>query len=297
MKRIGLILLGLLLVVAVGFGLFTDVVPTNAVGLRISSGGQVLATDLAPGRYLVVPAYTHLAYLPQTLQTYISDKSEVNANDKTFYEVQFAVVWRIADAKLYYKTFAGKAGFSGNPSAAGTTQVDNIVYANVKEALRSVDSQSIKTGTRTDGQRFFGEAVKRSDEALREFGIAISDIRLTSVDLAPSSRASALNAQVQSVATQAAEITAKGNLKVAEINSVTTKQAGEILGEAETYVGQKRGAADAEALRLTRQAVPDPALYKLVQAAGVVENLPEGTRMVIGPESDLYQFLQGAMGR
>jgi regulator of protease activity HflC (stomatin/prohibitin superfamily) len=290
--KIALGVTGLCLVGAIGFGLFTNVVETNSTGLKLTSGGSILADNLAPGRYFTVPLYTRLVSMPRAVQTYISDKSETGLSDGIFYAIRFSVNWRITDAGLYYKSFGGRGDFAGDPAGPGTNQIDNIVYAHVKEAMRNVDSQAVLS---TTAEQLFKVPLEQSNAKLKEFGLEALDVGLPEIDLNTSAKDAALEQQVQKVKTQVSAIKADGDVKSADIRAETTRKVGETLGAAKEYVGQVRGQADAEALRLLGQAVPDTKLYGVLRAAEAVQNLPKGSKVMIGTDSPLYQYLQGRM--
>jgi len=289
-KYLGPVLAGLLLIGLIGFSAFTGVIEPNSVGLRVSSGGKILSKDLAPGRYLIVPGVNHLVSITRASFPYLSDKSHVASTDGVQFDVNFAIPWVISDPELYWKAFA-----TTDPSP-GTRQVDNIAYSDVKEALRGLNSQAVRVGVTRQGSAeadsIFTETIVRTNKKLTQFGIEVKEIRLAEVDLQPSAKEAALKSQVQAVAAMAEQITAQARAQVAEINARTTKKAGEIAGEANEYDGKRRGEADAEALRILRTAVPDPALYQLLQATKAMMSLPEGTKLVLGPNNPLYETLQ-----
>jgi regulator of protease activity HflC (stomatin/prohibitin superfamily) len=289
-KYLGPVIAAILLIGMIGFNIFTDVVQPHSVGLRLSSGGRILAKNLAPGRYLTVPGVNRLVSITKASFPYQSDKSHVASTDGVQFDVNFAIPWVISDPELYWKAFA-----STDP-ALGTRQVDNIAYSDVKEALRGVDSQAIKVGVinGTSGEvaSIFTETIVRTNKKLTQFGIEVKEIRLAEVDLQPSSKEAALKSQVQAVSAMAEQITAQARAHVAEINARTTKKAGEIAGEANEFDGKRRGEADAAALQILRNAVPDPALYQQLEATKALMNLPEGTKIVLGPGNPLYETLQ-----
>lgn len=281
---------GFLFIGLIGFAAFTDVIEPNSVGLRVSSGGKILSKDLTPGRYVTVPGINHLVSITRASFPYLSDKSHVASVDGVQFDVNFAIPWVISDPELYWKAFA-----TTDPSP-GTRQVDNIAYSDVKEALRGLDSQAIKVGVTRKGsseaESIFKETIVRTNKKLSQFGIEVKEIRLAEVDLQPSAKEAALKSQVQAVSALAEQITAQARAQVAEINARTTKKAGEIAGEANEYDGKRRGEADAAALQILRSAVPDPALYQQLEATKALTNLPEGTKVFLGPGNPLYETLQ-----
>ncbi|HEY3368351.1 MAG TPA: SPFH domain-containing protein [Symbiobacteriaceae bacterium] len=290
-KYLGPIVVVLLLIGAIGFAMFTDVIEPNSEGLRVSSGGKILDKGLAPGRYLIVPGVNHLVSITKASFPYLSDKSHVASSDGVQFDVNFAIPWVISDAEQYWKAFG-----TTNPGPGGQ-QVDNIAYSDVKEALRGLESQKIKVGfvkstTGGEDESIFKETIVRTNQKLSQFGVAVKEIRLAEVDLQPSAKETALKSQVQAVGAMADQITAQARAQVAEISARTTKKVGEIAGEANQYDGKRRGEADAQALHILRDAVPDPALYQQLEATKALMNLPEGTKLVLGPENPLYQTLQ-----
>lgn len=288
-KYFGPVLVGLALVGMLAFAVFTDVVEPNSVGLRVSSGGRILDKNLPSGRYLIVPGVNRLVSITKASFPYISDKSHVASTDGVQFDVNFAIPWVISDPEIYWKSFGTTA------PAPGTQQVDNIAYSDVKEALRGLDSQTIKIGfSGSGGQQvsIFQDTIERTNKKLSSFGIEVKEIRLSEVDLQPSAKDAALKSQVQAVNALADQVAAQARAQVAEINARTTKKVGEIAGDANQYDGKRRGEADAEALSILRAAVPDPALYQQLEATKALMNLPEGTKVVLGPDNPLYQVLQ-----
>lgn len=284
-KYFGPVLAGFLLIGLIGFAVFTGVIEPNSVGLRVSTGGKILSKDLAPGRYIIMPGVNRLVSITKASFPYLSDKSHVASADSVQFDVNFAIPWVISDAELYWKAFAT------TDSAPGNRQVDNIAYSDVKEALRGLDSQAIKMGV-AKGESIFQETIVRTNKKLSQYGLQVKEIRLAEVDLQPSAKDAALKSQVQAVAALAEQITAQARAQVAEISAKTTKKAGEIAGEANEYDGRRRGEADAESLRILRTAVPDPALYQQLEATKALTNLPEGTKVFLGPNNPLYETLQ-----
>ena len=136
---------------------------------------------------------------------------------------------------------------------------------------------------------------ERSDEAARQFGIAVVDVRVKRADLHPENETAVFNRMRAERAREAKTYRSEGEEEALKIRAETDLEAASIAAEAYETAQRTRGEGDAEALRIYASAYKDAAsFFEFTRTLEAYEKaLDENTVLVQPLDTDFFKYLQG----
>ncbi len=194
-----------------------------------------------------------------------SDKSEIVAADQERLEVQSFLRWRIVNPLQFYTAV--------NNENNARDRLGSLLEASLRRVLGTAKSTDIISGKRAQ----LMEAIKIAlNQQAKSLGIEIVDVRIRAADL-PQANEERVFQRMRSERDQAAaQVRADGERKAQEIRGGADKDRAKIIADA---YGQD----------------PDfSAFYRSMQAYD--KALPEGTNLVISPDSDFFRYFKSRKG-
>jgi len=196
------------------------------------------------------------------------------------------VVWRIADPAAFRKAF-------GQGMGAAEKRIDRTVRDGVREVIgRHTLTQVLKD----ERQDIMDEITRNALAELRREGIDVADVRINRTELPEGTDRSVYERMKTERERLAKKSRAEGDERARRIRASADREARVIVAEAQRDAEVARGAGDAEAARIYAEAYgAAPEFYSFVRSLEAYRNtLGEGTTLVLSPDSEFFQFLQGA---
>ena len=288
MNRTILIVAGVLIIIAavvVASATFIVRQTEQAIVLRFGDPKQVIQE---PGLHFKVPFVDDVTYFDARILDYAPPQEEIIAADQKRLVVDSFARYRIADPLEFYKTvtteLAARARLAGILSASLRRVVGNETLASVLSEERVGIIERIKTDV---------------NEAAAKFGLDVVDVRIRRADL-PQANADAIYQRMQTERErEAREFRAQGAEVAQRIRARAERERTVLIAESQRQSQVLRGEGDAEAIRVYAEAFgKDPeffSFYRSMEAYRKAMN-PEGTTMVLSPDSDFFKFFRDQTG-
>ena len=251
-----LLLGGVLL--AMSLSLYTVDPRQSALVLHL---GKVSAVNRAPGLYVKWPVLDIVHLIDtQVLTLEPVSQSHVITMDKQEIGISYFAKWHITDPQRYY------ASTHGDENRARTN-----IAQNINDNLRKLVAQYPLTDLLgSDRTQILDALHGNADQAARQFGVQIIDVRIRRIDLS----ADAATALYQRMAsTQKADLLnlkATGTAKANQIRIDADKEHDSIIAQAYQHAQETKGDADAKASAIYAAAYgKDPEFYAFYRSLSV----------------------------
>lgn len=260
--------------------------------------GRIVRTDIEPGMHPKIPLFQNVVRADARVMVYSVPSQGFQTSEKKFMNVNYFIVWRIADIQRYLTTFGGG---SHNPELV-RTDAEGRFSSLVANKLRDEFSQ------RTVQEAISGERVMVMDDVardvnaitLQEFGVEIVDIRVKQLDWQKDVRESVFARMRAERNRDAADHRALGQEAAERIRAEADRARTVLLAEAYREAQTLRGEGDAEAAAVYAKAYNrDPEFYRFyrsLQAYRQTMNDPSDL-MVLEPDSDFFRYLKKSTGK
>ena len=272
----------LLATVATGWNLVTYTVPQwqQAIVLQL---GEPVRTVQEPGLYLKLPMIQNVVYFDKRLLAYDASPREVLTKDKQQLVVDNFSRWRIVDPLKFYRTVHDEAG--------GQSRLDDVIYSIVRENLGRRTLREIMNEKRTE---VMAQVTKESDVKARDYGIAVTDVRIKRADLPEKNELNVFNRMRTERERLAKKFRAEGDEEARKIRSESDKEVQILTAEARKQADITRGQGDAQAVKIFADAYGrDPDFYQLVRTLEAYRHsINEGTTLILSPNSEFFRYLK-----
>ena len=288
MNRSVLIIAGILIVVAgllANSAAFIVRQTEQAIVLRFGDPKQVIQE---PGLHFKVPFVDDVTYFDSRILDYAPPQEEIIAADQKRLVVDSFARYRIADPLEFYKTvtseLAARARLAGILSASLRRVVGNETLASVLSEERVGIIERIRLDT---------------NEAAAKFGIDVVDVRIRRADL-PQANAEAIYQRMKTERDrEAKEFRAQGAEIAQRMRARAERERTVLIAESQRQSQVLRGEGDAEAIRIYADAFGRDAeffsFYRSMEAYRKALK-PEGTTMVLSPDSDFFSYFRNQSG-
>ena len=288
MNRSVLIIAGILIVVAgllANSAAFIVRQTEQAIVLRFGDPKQVIQE---PGLHFKVPFVDDVTYFDSRILDYAPPQEEIIAADQKRLVVDSFARYRIADPLEFYKTvtseLAARARLAGILSASLRRVVGNETLASVLSEERVGIIERIRLDT---------------NKAATKFGIDVVDVRIRRADL-PQANAEAIYQRMKTERDrEAKEFRAQGAEIAQRIRARAERERTVLIAESQRQSQVLRGEGDAEAIRIYADAFGRDAeffsFYRSMEAYRKALK-PEGTTMVLSPDSDFFSYFRNQSG-
>ncbi len=245
-----------------------------------------------PGLHFKLPWQTVTVFDKRLLE---SDAlpNEVITEDKKSILVDNFTRWKIVNPLVVYQVARTQEGVA--------SRMQDVVRGKVREVLGQHTLHEIVSGG--EEKRLRKELMQsirdRADQAVRELGIRVVDVRIKRADLPPENSNAVFSRMKAERQRIAREYRSEGEEAAREIRAEAEKQTKMLIAEAYRKAEIIRGQADAEVARIYAEVhQKDPEFYAFVRSLQAYRNsIGEGTRLVISPDSEFFRFFEHATGR
>ncbi|MBX9602460.1 MAG: protease modulator HflC [Bryobacteraceae bacterium] len=268
--------------------------------LTVRETESVLVTQFGRPLYVITEAGLHwkwpfqsAARFDRRLRIYNPRPSEFLTRDKKNLVIESYVAWKIEDPKRFVETVSDPASaemrlhdivWSGLSAALGNHDMESIVSTNL---------QATKTGLMLDRlTEVTGKA------ALRQYGIAVVDVRIKRLNLPEQNKQSVyarMRAERERIARQ---YRAEGEEQALSIRADADRQKEEMLSVAYRQAEKVKGEGDAEATRVYSQAYSrNPRFYNLLRTLESYKKIfDDKTTAILSSDSELLKVMMRGEG-
>ncbi len=253
----------------------------------ITRFGQVVAVT-EPGLGWRVPGLDNVSTYDGRLLYLNSEKSPIRTTDKERIDVDSYVIWRITDPEAFLKRFPGQSG-----ALTAARQIGKNVGDDVRE---TIGQYTLTEVLKTKRQEIMKSITAASRESLLETGIEIVDVRINRTELPPETERSVYGRMRAERERLARKHRAEGEEKARKIRAEADRDATVIVANARRDAEILKGEGDATATRIFAEAYSsDPEFYAFTRSlAAYRASIDDKTTLVLSPDSEFFQFLQGS---
>lgn len=282
--------IGVLVFVIVGFGLFTVHETERAIVLRL---GQMLEDApgqpriYTPGLNFKIPLVDTIRYFDTRIQTIMISSSRIVTSEKKDVIVDLFVKWRVSDFPAFFTST------SGNRLRAETLLRQKIVDG-VRAEFGKRTIKEVVSGERQD---IMQNLLKEASESAKHLGIQVVDTRVKRIDL-PEEVSDSVYERMRSERQRIAEEhRAMGQSKANILRAKADARATIILAIAEENAKKVRGEGDAEAARIYAEVFgKDPAFYSFYRSLEAYRETfsSQSDILVLEPKGEFFEHFDTA---
>lgn len=249
--------------------------------------GEVKEVISEPGLYFKLPPpFQNVLYLDKRILTLDTPEPErfITAEKKNIL-VDAYVKWRIADPRLYFRSFGGDE----NPAR---NRMSQIVKAALNDEITKRTVREVISGQR--GKVMEAILAKVSAEA-KAIGVDIIDVRLKRVDYVEQINNSVYERMKSERVRVANELRSTGSADSEKIRADADKQRTVILAEAYREAEKLRGEGDAKASQIYAEAFGrNPEFYKFYRSLEAYRATfkDKGDVMVVDSNSEFFKYFK-----
>lgn len=279
----------LVLVVAGAIGLYLSAFivrqTEQAIQLRF---GKIQAVISEPGLYWRIPFADEIAYFDKRILDLDLEPKAIYSKGQKQVIVDAFARFKITDPLEFYKTV--------RTEARARARLGTFMEAALRRVLGNATLEELVRDKRSD---LTDQINKIVNEAGRELGVQVVDVRIKRADL-PEANSVAIYRRMESERKREAEsFRAEGRAQANRIRAEADREATVIIANAEKKSQQLRGEGDSIRNRIFADAFgKDPqffAFYRSMQA--YEKGLASGdTRMVISPNSEFFRYFNNLNG-
>ena len=283
--RIGMPLLALLVAILLvaSQSLYTVDQRKYAVKLQL---GEFVDTKAEPGLYFKVPLLQNVKFYDRVNLTLDNpDPDRMTTSEKKPLLVNFIVLWRIEDVRLYYRSVQGD-------EEVARRRLMQTVRANLAEEFNKRD---VHAAISTDRDKITAATRDKADADARKIGVRIVDVRLRRVELPPDVTGPVYQRMESERRRVANESRSLGAAESERIRADADRQRQVILADAYRQSQKIKGDGDAKASAIYAQAYgQNPeffAFYRSLEAYKATFR-SKGDMMVLDPSADFFQYFK-----
>ena len=245
--------------------------------------GKPVRVVKEPGLHLKIPFIQNVTYFERWLLIYDSSASEIVTKDKKKLVVDNYAQWRVVDPLKFYQTVRNEIG--------AQARLDDIIFSKLREELGKHDLADIVAKTRAS---LMEEVTRKSDDAVRDFGIKIVDVRIKRADLPPENEKAVYGRMKAEREREAKRYRSEGEEKALEIRAMAEKEKTIILSEAARKSQVLRGEGDAIATKIYAEAFSKDADFFdfLRSMESYKRSFKKGDILILSPESEYLRYIK-----
>ena len=273
----------LVLLIVLSASLFT-VKQTEQV--LITQFGEPIRVISTPGLHVKIPFVQTVISFDRRLLDYQNSGEEVILGDQRRLIVDGFTLYRIANPLEYYQTVGSS---EGNIRA----RLSSVVTSSLRRVL---GNETLLNVLSTDRPRITNLIKQQVVGEMRNFGVAIEDVRLRRADLPEENTQAVLGRMKSERQRVAAQARAEGEEASLKIRADADRDRTVLLADARAAADRLRGQGEEESIKIYADAFQkDPgfyATYRTLQAYRQAFGSGNGSRLVMTPDSEFLKLLQ-----
>ena len=235
-----------------------------------------------PGWYFRVPFLHEFYRYDRRNLHFHSTPHSLNTVDRTLVDLDYYVLWRIANPQRFFESNRGEA--------AALQRIDELTYSEVRETVNQHTLGDLLSDRRDGVER---EITRSAATALEPLGIAVVDVRIGGT-LYPEANVGRVYERMRTERSRfALKFRAEGEQQARGIRSSAEAESQVILAGAERESLGLRGEGDAAAARTYAEVYnADPEFYGFVRSLEAYrKSLDAETTIVLSPRSSFLKYL------
>lgn len=253
--------------------------------------GRLIKVDVQPGLHFKFPVVDKVRKFDGRLLTADVMPQSFFTSEKKRLVVDYYIKWRIKDVEAYYKSTGGDERLAADLLAKPIA--DGLRNQFGRRTLHEVVS-----GKRDE---LMAEITQSTNEnAIRDLGIEIKDIRVKRIDFPPEVSRSVFDRMSADREKEAREYRSSGTAQAEIIKADADRQQAVLEAEAYSKAEMIRGEGDAQASGIYAAAYSrDPEFYSFVRSLSAYRNTFKNKQdlMVVDPDSDFFRYLKNPKGK
>jgi membrane protease subunit HflC len=218
-----------------------------------------------------------------------TEQDVIQTRDQERIVVDNYAMWRIGDLAQFISSFP-----RGMQQAE--KQMDRVVRAGVREVIARHTLQEVLTEQRSE---IMADIRGRVAESFAGTGVEVDDVRINRTELPREIERNVHERMKADRERMARKNRAEGEEQARKIRAAADREAKVIVATATGEAEVMRGEGDAESTRIYAAAYGQaPEFYAFVRSLEAYrKTLGEGATLVISPDSEFFEYLDGRAGR
>jgi membrane protease subunit HflC len=247
--------------------------------------GDVI-NETEPGWSWRIPLVDEVKTYERRLLYLNTEEDVIQTRDQERMVVDNYAMWKIDDLTAFISSFP-----------RGMQQAEKQMDRVVRAAVREIVARHTLTEVLTDQRSEVMEAIRtRVADSFAGTGVAIHDVRINRTELPPAIEEN-VHARMKTDRDRLArKFRAEGEEQARKIRAAADRNARVVVANARGEAQITRGEGDAESSRIYAAAYEKaPEFYAFVRSLEAYrKTIGEGTTLVLSPESEFFQFLDGS---
>ena len=266
--------------------LFTVSQTQRALVLEFGKPKRVISD---PGLQYKIPFIQNVEFFDKRILDIDTASQEVIASDKKRLVVDAFARYKIVDPLLFFQ--------SVRDERIASSRIGAVLEASLRRVLGGATFASVVRDKREELMRTI---LAQVNQEATPFGVKIVDVRIKRVDL-PEANMQAIYRRMQTERQrEAAEWRAEGEGASRRIRGTADREVTVIKADATGESERTRGTGDAERNRVFAEAFgQDPDFFAFYRSMQAYEGALKGddTRLLLSPDSEFFQYFNGANGK
>ena len=241
-----------------------------------------------PGVSLRIPLIERAAPYSRRWLYLNTEADTIQTRDGEQLTVDNYVIWRIADAIEFSRSFPGAMGMT-----EAQKRLDRAVRDDVREVIGRHTLSEVLNEKR---EPVMLSITEKTRSTVAEYGIEVADVRINRTELPKQTEGSVFARMVTERERLAKKSRAEGEEQARRVRAEADREALVIVAEARRDAEIARGLGDAEATRIYAEAYGTaPEFYSFMRTLEAYEKtIGEHTTLVLSPKSEFFQFFDRA---
>jgi membrane protease subunit HflC len=281
---VGLLFLGILVIRS---SLYTVSETEKAIVVQL---GQVVRSDDEPGLHVKIPIIQDVRYFDSRILTLDAEPQRYLTKEKKSVIVDSFVMWRINDTLKYFLTVGGN-------ELQARALLQQWINGGLRDQFGARALHDVVSGERQD---IMDRVRESADNAAREQGIEVVDVRLQRVDL-PVEVSQSVYQRMEAERTRIAKDLRARGAEVAEKIRAEADRSSQIL-KAEAYrdAEKTRGQGDSKAIATYGKAFKkNPEFYRFYRSLNAYKESfkTKNDIMIVDPSAEFFKYLKKSGAR
>jgi len=268
------------------------------------------------GLHIKMPFIQQANYFDKRILQWDGDPNEIPTKDKRYIWVDTTARWRISDPLKFLQSVTNENGAHARlDDIVDSATRDYITNHRLVEAVRNtnrlLDEEKSADTSRDPDAVAIDEDLERitiGREALTrgilaeasrivpQYGIELIDVRIKRINYVSEVQTKVFERMISERKRAAEKYRSEGQGKKAEIEGQMIKELNQIKSEAYKVAEEKKGEADAEAIKIYAQAYnQDPEFYGYTKTLDTYKDtVDKDTIMILSTDSEYFAYLKSA---
>jgi membrane protease subunit HflC len=253
----------------------------------VTEFGEPVAVITTSGLHFKYP-YQRVAKFDNRLFIHTPPLSEFLTLEKTSVVASSAILWRIDDPQKFLETVFNRIG--------AESRLSDILFAELGAAIGGAPLEafiSADPGVYRAEAIIAGVARRCREIALRDYGIAVTDIKLQRLDFPKRNRLAVYNRMKSERVRISMRFRSEGEEEGVKIRATAEQEKNRLLSEAFKVAQRHRGEGEARAARIYAESLGRaPEFYRFLRSREAAKvYLDEDTTLILPAESELFSLL------